>query len=537
MSVKLMKQRDGQRWRDDWYGFFDVEGKRKVLNLGIPWQGTPPASGSLRDAGDAAFERSREKAEDALSRHVAEARRKGRAENLVEKLIESKTGRAVRHVRINELAGHWLSGGRRDAISARHAQVTEAIIERFRLFMAERNSRAAFAYDVTTEDAAAYVEALRQTFAPRTARGHAALLKAAFARALPHGAVNPFEGLAFRAKNGSGTVHRRPFTPAELQALIEAARDDDMMHDLITLAACSGLRRADACNLKWDAVDFAGGMIAVKAAKTNEPVEVPIFKPLLAVLESRRGNRSEYVIPEAARMLEDNPQGISYRFKMIAAKALGAVEPTAEEAPQVEAGEIQAEALAAIKANVPEGPRRERMADGFTRYAAGESFREIEAATGIPRGVLSVDLRTVEGWTGKRFVKSARTSGETMKQAAARLTRVGRAKGQRAASVYDFHALRTTFVTVALSSGTPMELVRRVTGSKTVEIVLGNYFRPGREDFRAAFSKALPPVLTGGAAIVKANPKQELADLAGKLADGTATEEDKARFKKLAAKL
>jgi integrase len=532
MAVKLMRQRSGA-YRAHWYGVYVDGGKRTVVNLGVEWKGTPPGSGSLRDNGDSAFEASRERAEQELARISTEAKTKGRAEHLVERLIQSKTGKRVAHVHLDDLSRQWLSGARRGAISPRHAQVTEGILERFRLFMAERNPKAAFLYDVTAEDVGAYVEAMRRDFAPRTARGHAALLKAAFARALPHGAVNPFDGLGFRAKNGSGTIHRRPFTPAELQALIDAAGDDAMMRDLITVAACTGMRRADACNLRWDAVDFAGGMIAVKAAKTNEPVEVPIFKPLLAVLESRRGNRSEYVIPEAERMLEDNPQGISYRFKMIAAKALGAVEPTAEEAPEVEASEIKAKALGAIRSNTPEGPRRDRLTDGFTRYAAGESFREIEAATGIPRGVLSVDLRTVESWTGKRFVKSARTSGETMKEAAARLTRVVRAKGQRAASVYDFHALRTTFVTVALSSGTPMELVRRVTGHKTVEIVLGNYFRPGREAFKAALSNTLPDVLTGNAP-TKETP---LAELVAKIEAGTATQAERTRFKKLAAKL
>jgi hypothetical protein len=126
--------------------------------------------------------------------------------------------------------------------------------------------------------------------------------------------------------------------------------------------------------------------------------------------------------------------------------------------------------------------------------------------------------------------------GESVKKAIARVTRTDRAHGQRAASVRDWHALRTTFVTLALSAGVPMELVRRVTGHQTVEIVLRHYFRPDREQFRAALTGALPGILTGGT-VAKVKPAEELATLAGKLAAGTATAEDKARLRKLAAKV
>ena len=60
--------------------------------------------------------------------------------------------------------------------------------------------------------------------------------------------------------------------------------------------------------------------------------------------------------------------------------------------------------------------------------------------------------------------------------------------GQRTASVRDWHALRSTFVTLALSAGVPVELVLRVTGHATVEVVLKHYFRPDREQFKAALN-------------------------------------------------
>jgi hypothetical protein len=102
------------------------------------------------------------------------------------------------------------------------------------------------------------------------------------------------------------------------------------------------------------------------------------------------------------------------------------------------------------------------------------------------------------------------------------------------ASVRDWHALRTMTVTLALSAGDPMERVRRMTGHTTLDIVMRHYFRPDREHFKAALAGALPDVLTGGKP-AKVKPADELAAISAKLAAGTATENEKARPRELAA--
>ena len=61
-----------------------------------------------------------------------------------------------------------------------------------------------------------------------------------------------------------------------------------------------------------------------------------------------------------------------------------------------------------------------------------------------------------------------------------------------------FHSLRVTWVTLALTAGVPLELVQRVTGHKTTDVVLKHYFRPGQEDFRVALEGAMPKLLTMG---------------------------------------
>jgi integrase len=93
---------------------------------------------------------------------------------------------------------------------------------------------------------------------------------------------------------------------------------------------------------------------------------------------------------------------------------------------------------------------------------------------------------------------------QALKVAGIKGTVIAREDARHKASVKDFHSLRTTWITMALSAGVPMELVRRVTGHSTVEVVLKHYFRPGREAFRTALETAMPHMLTGGATPAKA---------------------------------
>ena len=125
--------------------------------------------------------------------------------------------------------------------------------------------------------------------------------------------------------------------------------------------------------------------------------------------------------------------------------------------------------------------------------------------------------------------------GASIVNAVALVTRVKREHGQKSASIRDWHALRTTYVTLALSAGVPVELVRRVTGHSSVDIVLANYFRPDREQFKSVLSWALPEVLTGDKpprTVASAKTAADLAEvvtlLAGMTVENWTEQRDKA---------
>jgi len=539
MGVTLRMGREGEP-RPYWYGVFSVDGKRRVVNLAVGLRGNRHPSGSLRKPGDGPFEASRKEARAAFKAAVVEARRKGRAEHLTERLIEAKTGRAVTYTRLDELPDRWRALGRASPAGEGYLAYCAGVFNRFAAAMKQirRDNRPGIAhlYEVRPEDAAAYAARLQRTFAPKTARDAVKLLRRAFDRFLPVGMANPFAGFVGRRGNGdAGQIHRKPFTADELTRILEAAREDDFLFPLVTTAACTGMRRGDVCRLRWRDVDLAGGMLTVKTSKTGATVEIPIFPPLRDALKEYGKPGGVYVFPTAAQMCADNPDGVTYRFKALVARVFASgpnADKPAPQPPAPPAGEIEAAGMAAIVANLPEGPRRDRTADNLRRYLAGAGLKRIARATGQAQSGISGDLHLVEQWIGQPVMRPPRRS---IKEAIAKHTRVEREIGN-AGSVRDWHALRATWVTLALTAGVPMELVRRVTGHATVDVVLKHYFRPGREQFKAALAGALPAVLTGGKAVRMA-PAEELQALAAKLTAGTATDEDKKRLRLLAAKV
>ncbi len=107
------------------------------------------------------------------------------------------------------------------------------------------------------------------------------------------------------------------------------------------------------------------------------------------------------------------------------------------------------------------------------------------------------------------------------------------------ASVRDFHSLRTTWITEALSRGLPIETVKLISGHRTTEVVTQHYFRPNQEQVRDAITAAMPKMLTGGTG--EADPKTEsIADKMLAIIDGMKPKtwkSDAAELRKLAVQL
>ncbi len=531
MAVMLRTQRDGTP-RPKWYAEYkDENGKRKIINTGVKWQGTPPASGSLRERGDAAFELTRENAESVLESYRDEAQRKGNSINLMERLVEAKTGKANEYKKIADLADCWRKIPRESPASPAYLTQCAAVFASFERFMQERNPGALALYQVTPEDAAAWLADSQARYTPKTHRDRYVLLRAAFARFLPVGFNNPFPKIGRQSKAKAGIIHRKPFTPEELQKLIETARADAFLFPLVVCAVCTGLRRGDVCSLRWDAVDLLGNALTVKTSKTGETVSIPIFEQLRAVLESTEKGRSPYVFPEARKMLVENPAGLSWRFKKLIVQALSKQPKTLP----TEAAALTPADVQEIRKRIGDADRAGLVLECYRLSLAGDGYKRIAEKMDLPRGTVSHYVRRAVAITGKR---GPQTQGKIGRKAITDLTRVQREKGQNAASVRDWHALRTTWVTLALMAGIEMEVVRSVTGHATVDVVVKHYFKPQQKQFHAALIGSMPEAITGTKAKTKALPAAaEMAVILERVQAGTATEKDKKRLRVLAAKL
>jgi integrase len=352
--------------------------------------------------------------------------------------------------------------------------------------------------------------------APKTWNDILKLLRATFKRLHPHlnDGSNPFYGLVTKATE---TVNREPFTIEELKAILDGCADDDFIRPVIVTGMCTAMRRGDCCLLKWKDVDHKEGFITVKTAKTGETVDIPMFPMLRDELAKARAaaGKSKFCFPEAAEMYDNNPDGITWRVKQVLGRAFERLAIANGKAlPQVSADEARARGLAYID-GLGGTAKAERMRAVFTAYMDGQGINEVMAATGASRGSVSGHLNEIEGAIGCAVVRGRRVAPKTD------TLQADRENGQRKASVRDFHSFRVTWITLALAAGVPLELVQRVTGHRTVEVVMKHYFRPGREDFRQTIMKAMPKMLGEGERLSAIDRIDQVRAILTKMTDRT----------------
>ncbi len=515
MGVELRKGRNG-RIVKNWYGRIVHAGKHSVFSLGVKVKGTPPPN--LHETGDAAFEASRLKAEAKLEEIAAESKQKGQAAHLVERMIESKTGQAVEHVQIADLFTRWQANSPGCDAHKKHADAT---FKQFAVHVAKVQADAVLCYSVTRATVESWADHLRAHLTPTTAKRKLRILKSAFARSLPIGAKNPFDPLPWTHGTGAGEeINRRPLSEAELARLIEIARQRaPILHPLIVCAANTGLRRGDVCRLGWEAVRLDRDELVLRTSKTGEAVTIPLLPELRKVLKQAEKDRNpgaRFVWPLAARMIESNPNGLTLPFKRIAAEALG--RDIEAETPQDAAAITPlADILPAVETAVTgryEGDKLARVLDILRRHAAGESAKRIGKATGRQTARITETLHAAERWAGLRFMPTANNAVHR-NRAIADATRRDRPHGARAASLIDWHCLRTTFVTRALTGGMRIIDLQKLTGHRIVETVTERYYKPDTGHIRLALESAMLPkagkMITGG---TPAAPGDALAGLA-----------------------
>ena len=509
MGLLLLKDRDG-RYRRTWYAIVNVNGKRTSRVLKTPLHGKIPldenGNFSLALTGDEKFEASKAAARQELmtknsDRRQSQATSRRHAEDL-----------GIQRIRIADLAR---TNAKRkkyalvdtgdaaaDKRTNKYNQSVFDILIHFSKWTEKHASKPSgktygLITDIDRDLVTAYYADLAKSFSWQTFRKYVFILKSVFAHFTNDSLENHFaevydeeyKGRKSAISDKSEIAHKPP-TDEQMSRVWDYTRnlrDKPYLHRLAVLAACSGLRIGDCCNLTWDKVDLLKMLLTVKTEKTKAEVAIPLFdydpsakdyhpvfgelrRELEAALVERKDNE-RYVIPEAARIYSYNPTRINKEGKSVFAHALFA-EPQPENAILAdEAAPTPKDILKAID-SAPFAPtKKERVRQVYELHVTGKSYSQIAAIIGRTKAAISEDLASVEDLTGAKIRKGNMCTSPQRLTTLLKETRAARAQGVRSACLYGWHSCRMYFVVTARRAGIDPETLKKITGHATVRMV------------------------------------------------------------------
>lgn len=507
MGLLLLKDRDGG-YRRTWYATMSINGKRTSRALKTPLRGKIPTDDagrfSLALVGDAAFEQSKA---DALAELEAENRGRRASKASARQNAEAL---GVRTVRITDLADENARRKRYALVEGtrehKYNKSVYDILAHFANWNASRpkkkNAKRYYLLsDIDGELVREYYAEISKAQSWQTFRKYVFILKSVFKHFTGGAIANPFETeyADYKGKKSEfgdkAEVAHKPPSAAQMARAWEYAKsrtDKPYLHRLAVVAASTGMRIGDCCNLTWDKVDLQGGAIrGVKTKKTGAVVSVPIFdydpkgrdyNPVFGELRreleaalTEREDGEKYVIPEAARIYGYNPSRIFEEGKDVFAHAIAEADTpkVAQIAGEEPNRKTPAAILAAIDAANFAPEKKERVRLVYEFYAMGKTYAQIAEATGKRKSTVCDDLATVERLTGERLRKGvAASSGRNRRLELIEATRQSRGQGQRAACLYGWHSCRMFFVGYAFYEiGMSEAELIGITGHATVKMV------------------------------------------------------------------
>lgn len=138
--------------------------------------------------------------------------------------------------------------------------------------------------EITREHVTGFRNRLAETLAPRSVNHALKGLRSIFKAARRDGIIQDDPTEFVDTVRQPGEDDQRPFTLAELQAILAVA--DEEWRSLLRFGLYTGQRLADLATLTWRNVDLARGEIRLVTRKTGRRMLIPIAPPLRKHLES-----------------------------------------------------------------------------------------------------------------------------------------------------------------------------------------------------------------------------------------------------------
>lgn len=457
------------------YGRYYLNGRSYVVNTGVRWRGAPPAS--MLDRGDNDFEISREAAGFILGRIAAGAR----------------SGAALQRYEVRGRA----PGRKRASVIAR--AVASAAAGKTRSAAITRESSGAGGSAPTGSADAAGAGAVAVCRIPADASDGIAIGRLAEAaesrparsdvwRIWRRRVVARFAEWA--AARGIGSLEQLSRDIAA-EYIAELSKPDD----------AGRIRTARTIRLMRDVI--AGAIEALSPGGAPSPFRTVRIETLPGDrMVNRRPLSKDEVSSLLRAALVTDPQIHDVILAgLCTGLRRGDVCSLRWDAIRLREGVIR---LATSKTGaVVELPILPAMREMLARLSAGRSPRSVFVFPEVERLLRerpdSITLRVKKAFA----VAFATPDGTTPDALAGRIkatidsvTRQRRAVGRCRASTYDFHALRTTFITLAINGGIPVDKLRALTGHRTVDMILRHYYKPRGIDLAGDLLRAMPNILT-----------------------------------------
>lgn len=242
------------------------------------------------------------------------------------RLLAIATGEDMPAYTLETWSAEWLRRKARDsskATMARYKSHSDAFLD----WLGD-NGRKKPLESITPQHVREWKESLQDAGrAGKTVLSYVKDLGAIYRAAMREGIVsfNPC-GTTIADTDTGDSQERKPFTPAEVAALVTAAPSEEW-RGLILTAAFTGLRLGDAARLSWSSVDLDAKRITLIPSKTKRKkreVRIPIQPDLLAYFEAAPvadDSPDAPVFPKLAATPVNTANGLSASFAGIMAKA------------------------------------------------------------------------------------------------------------------------------------------------------------------------------------------------------------------------
>lgn len=188
---------------------------------------------------------------------------------------------------VRDFGDRWLGSKKAEVSDATHVFYDIA----YRKFIKHLGPKADGAlFEVTKDDIHRWRDSLAKKLAPTTVNHNLKFVRMLFAAAKRENIVadNPAEDVPVLKRTVKTT--RRPFTLAELRAMLKAA--DAEWRSMILFGLYTGQRLGDIARLSWDQIDLEAKEIRLQTSKTGRHQKIPIPPPLMKHIEVLRKEKS-----------------------------------------------------------------------------------------------------------------------------------------------------------------------------------------------------------------------------------------------------